>query len=375
MNVWQIGGFSVVNFGDRVLQKSATKLLKDALPDQNLHFTYVDVQRTCFSDQFIDKLNREADVLWFGGGGFFFSPVQPNRSGWQLNVNTQDLAKIRIPMFGYGFGFNRFPQQPSFLDYTWDNINHFVRQCEMFSVRNTGTLRALQDGGIDISHTSVVPDAGMFVEPDIFSHTCFGGTHIKIGFNWASDRPIERFGSRQAASKALHQALSAVKVLADQHDARVYVLEHLAVLENNAEVKAEIRQVAQDILGNRCCVLYDELKEQLYPPFDYYAGFFAHVYSKFDLVLGMRGHSAIVSFGCGIPFIGLGTHNKVKWFLEDVGFGHHLVSQDYTRIVDLGNSIMANKNLKIDIKRVYNKMTGVKDQFMAGVSRCLRRTI
>ena len=41
-------------------------------------------------------------------------------------------------------------------------------------------------------------------------------------------------------------------------------------------------------------------------------------YNKMDLVLGMRGHAQMIPFGLNCEIISLGTHNKMKWFLEDI---------------------------------------------------------
>ena len=38
-----------------------------------------------------------------------------------------------------------------------------------------------------------------------------------------------------------------------------------------------------------------------------------------DLVLGMRGHANIIPFGQEVPFIALGSHDKNRFFLEQIG--------------------------------------------------------
>jgi polysaccharide pyruvyl transferase WcaK-like protein len=37
-----------------------------------------------------------------------------------------------------------------------------------------------------------------------------------------------------------------------------------------------------------------------------------------DLVIGMRGHAQMIPFGTNTMILTLGTHNKMKWFLEDI---------------------------------------------------------
>jgi len=37
-----------------------------------------------------------------------------------------------------------------------------------------------------------------------------------------------------------------------------------------------------------------------------------------NVVLAMRGHAQLISFGQSIPIVSLIYHNKLRWFLEDV---------------------------------------------------------
>ena len=45
------------------------------------------------------------------------------------------------------------------------------------------------------------------------------------------------------------------------------------------------------------------------------AGFYAGV----DLAVGVRGHAQMIPFGLGVPIISLIAHDKLAWFLEDIG--------------------------------------------------------
>jgi polysaccharide pyruvyl transferase WcaK-like protein len=41
-------------------------------------------------------------------------------------------------------------------------------------------------------------------------------------------------------------------------------------------------------------------------------------YSRVALAVGMRGHAQMIPFGCGTPIVSLISHDKVRWFLEDI---------------------------------------------------------
>ena len=42
-------------------------------------------------------------------------------------------------------------------------------------------------------------------------------------------------------------------------------------------------------------------------------------YARPALSIGMRGHAQMIPFGCRRPIVSLISHEKLKWFLEDIG--------------------------------------------------------
>ena len=42
-------------------------------------------------------------------------------------------------------------------------------------------------------------------------------------------------------------------------------------------------------------------------------------YVKPKLVIGMRGHAQMIPFGCKTPIISIISHDKLQWFLDDIG--------------------------------------------------------
>jgi polysaccharide pyruvyl transferase WcaK-like protein len=41
-------------------------------------------------------------------------------------------------------------------------------------------------------------------------------------------------------------------------------------------------------------------------------------YNEIELMIGMRGHAQMIPFGLNCKIISLGTHDKMRWFLEDI---------------------------------------------------------
>ena len=62
-------------------------------------------------------------------------------------------------------------------------------------------------------------------------------------------------------------------------------------------------------------VLSEEISE-IYPSSLVNSYFLAYIYNWMNVVINIRRHSNIISFGMGTPFISMGSHNKSRFFLQ-----------------------------------------------------------
>lgn len=46
---------------------------------------------------------------------------------------------------------------------------------------------------------------------------------------------------------------------------------------------------------------------------------YLRAFTEPELVLAIRGHAQMIPFGCGTPVVSMISHDKLKWFLEDIG--------------------------------------------------------
>jgi len=321
--IWMVGAWAN-NYGDRILQKANADLLSRI---SDCCFAYINCQQTYFSRQLIDYLNKDADMLFLAGGGLIFNrPQDKSFSGWQWNIKKEDIGHIKVPIVVNAVGYNKFPGDASdFKSGMWDHVQETIDRSVLFSVRNTGTYERLNCAGLNTSGVEITPDCGMFIKEEPFEHDIFS-RGFKIGLNWATDRIQQRFGENW--TQKLLDVLTWCKEMIKEKQATVYLIEHLMPNELNYTAKKIAREMFASELGKNGIIVRDELETEMYPMFDYTASFFANIYGKMDLVVGMRGHSMIVPFGLGVPIIGLGQHNKIKWFLEDVGLEDFLVRLD-----------------------------------------------
>ncbi len=119
-----------------------------------------------------------------------------------------------------------------------------------------------------------------------------------IALNMAFDREELRFGANKRT--ILEQVAKAAKAL-EQKGYRLYYLLH-------CEVDGKFVEYLQRE-GVRCQVV----NAAFWLPHKLIS-----FYQRMDVVLGMRGHSQMIPFGLNCALISLGTHDKMKWFLEDI---------------------------------------------------------
>ena len=313
--IWHVGGWNR-NYGDFAIQAGLERMLR-RVSSAPLIFVPVDCQKTWFHPALIDRLNAEADLLLVGGGGMIFNrPEDDSHSGWQFNIALKDLRRLRVPMVVHGIGFNQFYYDRSgFRRQMNDHLCATQERAALFSTRNQGTRDELIRRGLDGDKIEVLPDSGMFVAPSPIEIPGLEAGGLTIGLNWAGDRVEQRWPepseeTARTVAKALATALQ--EVLAARGGGRVLWVPHLMEIDRHA------RDVVEDVLGDALIDL-ESTMAHIYPPSLYQVPFLAEIYRQCDLVIGMRGHANIVPFGVGSRVIGLGSHNKNRFFLDEIG--------------------------------------------------------
>ncbi len=355
------------NFGDSIIQQSIKNRLTE-LSKNELDFCYINCQQTEFTRERIEQINSKCDLMIIGGGGLvFYRPQDKSKSGWQWNIDINLINAIKIPFVVYGIGYNQFEYDTSnFIPITNSHLQKTVNNAALFSVRNSGTRRELITRGCDGSKIEVVSDSGMFATPKKITIPDIDKTKLKIGFNWTSDREDQTFPPpfKENRDKFIKACISLLNYAIVERNAQVFYISHMGNnFDRNIIVALKEKLISSPI------VIEDVLSE-IYPPSDGNAGFFVDIYRQMDIVLGMRGHSNIVSLGQNTPFVGLGSHRKIRYFLEDVGRskyffdvrpGKDLYSTE--KMISILNNIIDNissqrktiKEEKEKHKRLFNK--------------------
>jgi polysaccharide pyruvyl transferase WcaK-like protein len=86
----------------------------------------------------------------------------------------------------------------------------------------------------------------------------------------------------------------------------------------------------------------------------------------------MRGHSNIVPFGLGTPVVGLGSHNKNRFFLAQIGAEHAMINtQSYPEgcseddMFGVLTGVLDDKQLRARLKQRLAELTRISEDFNA----------
>jgi len=305
------------NAGDTILSKTVRDNFKTIVP------TRWDLKKVTdpVTEDTIRSINQR-DYAVVGGGGLLLPDSNPNSiSGWQWAISAELLDKIEVPLLVYAIGYNFFiGQKPNQLFI--ENLKKIIEKASFFSVRNTGSLlavRGLVDDEIAAKvryqpcTTTVIRKVDKNVPVKVKTRN--------VGVNIAFDRYHLRYGGD------IYQILNQVALALKEISLAGYTIYNLCHLENDA--KFELILDANE-------VPYQSIDLQYALPQKAY-----QTYCQMELVMGARGHAQMIPFGLNTRIISLGSHNKLRFFLEDI------------------DALDWYVNLKEDVSTVSDRITGL----------------
>lgn len=148
------------NFGDYALGVGLRNIfLRYFKP--NILFKPIDIHTLEFDRQFIDKVNKDADLVVVGGGGLIHGFAGDR---WMLNLPSELIPEIKVPMLFYGLGYNQFRGEAELSEEIITNLRLLKEKALAFSVRNDKSKEELLRLGLEFDQ---VPDSGFFVNENI----------------------------------------------------------------------------------------------------------------------------------------------------------------------------------------------------------------
>lgn len=295
-SIVHISSAAFKNTGDFMLAKSLRRLFEQ----DNPQIKWFQVPVKVVNDRLVEWMNRSKGVL-LGGGGLFLKDTNPNEvSGWTWPCPVEKLAQIKVPIYVMAVGYNRFRGQEDFAPCFTESINALVEKSSFFGLRNQGSIEAVRGylradlrDKVQYQPCATTMLTKLYELPERKAHEPF------IALNCAYDREKLRYqGKRDEVMLAIARAL---KIFSSDYKIKCY--SHCP--------QDEIACRYLDAVGvpYEKIALGTEMTETEY----------IRAYTEPELVLAVRGHAQLIPFGCGTPVVSMITHDKLKWFLEDIG--------------------------------------------------------
>ncbi|MFR9800755.1 polysaccharide pyruvyl transferase family protein [Pseudonocardia sp. RS010] len=253
-------------------------------------------------DEVVERINATSGLV-VGGGGLILPDTAPNgSSGWQWNATVEALRRITVPIALHAVGFNLFRGQRIDHPRFRDHIVALAERSEVLGFRNTGSVERVRDllpeRLRDRVRLSPCPTTVLCRLVDLPAAPPAEVPRVLL--NMAFDRAERRFGSGYPAF--LDQMADA----AGQMRRRGWEVAYAAHLPVDERFVHDLE---------RAHGLHLEV-ERLY------AGSVDDAYRTYRgaaAVVGMRGHATMIPFGLGVPVVSLVSHDKMWFFLDDIG--------------------------------------------------------
>ena len=317
------------NAGDTMLSQCVRRFLR-------FHKWHIIRVTQEVSEKTIEDINA-SDALIIGGGGLFLPDTNVNSiSGWQWAISEEQISDIKVPIIIFSVGYNYFKgQKPS--EVFVSSLETMIEKASFIGLRNMGSVELVRSFLRDELKEKVIyqPCTTTLIRK-IYGIEIRKNTK-NVAFNVAFDREKRRFGENrefilsEIAKAAYEIQKMGYRIVYIAHcDDDFKFLPYLDNLKVNYVVRNLTQSLPRTIIG---------------------------CYRNIEVTIGMRGHAQMIPFGVGGKIISLGTHDKMKWFLEDVN-----LTDCY---VDL------NRNLESICVRIVNTFKKIVLQFPKEMERRL----
>ncbi|SNY94284.1 Polysaccharide pyruvyl transferase family protein WcaK [Cohaesibacter sp. ES.047] len=294
------------NAGDTLLYEVTRRAFEQALGpiEWLLH-----QQWQIFDEETAQKINADFDGIVIGGGGVFLrdqAGADIQNSGWQWNSTIAAVKAISVPIILYATGYNRFRGQEDFPPVFTSHINAVYEKAPFFSLRNTGSMRAIEryldpcpnrEVRRQFCPTTLIWQ--LYPRHRAMAEGYDSSGQRRLAVNAAFDRPHLRFGADQDLE--LDRLAEAMKKAQDQG----WAILNVCHKDLDQQFEPHLKRAGVDFQRTDITNLSP--------------GGIMAFYASVDAAIGMRGHAQLIPFGLRRPIFSIISHDKMAYFLQDIG--------------------------------------------------------
>ncbi len=346
LKIAHVGLHGNANAGDTLLFPAVRWLFqKEVCPT---HFTLIPL-RESVTQETIDLINQQ-DALVIGGGGLFLADSNPNEhSGWQWACPIELLKQIKVPIILFAVGYNQFRGQKNFAPVFEQNVQFLIEKSAFVGIRNRGSIEALKNYLPESLHKKIYyqpcPTTVLrHFYPDLPKPT--EASKPILAVNIAFDRHHLRFGKRE---NEILWSMADSFLEMERQGWQIKLFNHVSI-----DGDARYWFKAKGLFA-------EEVNIGAVPPVA-----ILREYSQATIALGMRGHSQMIPFGLHRPIYSLISHNKLQFFLDDIGHSDWGVEVQNTNI---------SEKLIHDLNSIYTNLSHVETQLKTAQSKLWNLTL
>jgi polysaccharide pyruvyl transferase WcaK-like protein len=335
------------NAGDKALIETYKYIIEEKLNGEPIFM----VSKRIFDERDLDFINSH-DALILGGGGMFIHDSFPNiYSDWLWGVTEEFISKIKIPIFVYSVGYNKFRGQRDFTKQFDRTVTALLENSPAFALRHNGDVRKLK------KH---IPERlrGK-VEMNFCPTLCFNEynwnlksslTNRKVVFSLSGDRLGHRHGD-------VFKYVEEIKKFKTYLESRGYEVVYFVHLRTD-------KWILEFIKFDTVVELDHSSTEEI-----------LREYAKTDYVVSDRGHGQMLGFSVGCKIITPISHDKLKFFLEDIGLEKVGVEESapnlHQKLIGIFNDLEKDENYKDFWKKTMVEIQTRNDEFIKKIKRNL----
>jgi hypothetical protein len=341
--VMHIAAYTQGNAGDTLLPRT----IRDILDHGNIQsWRGLHAHRTV-TRRVAVQLNA-MDGIIIGGGGLFLRDSNPNNlSGWQWSCSVEALKQLDVPLAVFAVGYNRFRGQPDFKPVFRDHLKLLAEKSVYIGLRNEGSIRAIKsylpkELQSKVRFQPCPTTLCRYLYPELCKKPQNKNKPI-LALNCAFDRIELRLGDR--TETILTNLANAVKELSSHCDIR-----YMSHTKSDHLMFPYLKKAG--VSFNQVDLFNVHPREVV------------KAYVTPDLAIGMRGHAQMIPLGCGTPILSLVSHDKMHWFLEDIGqkdWGVEMTSPDFkSQIIEKAEMILKNSGAFVkEIQLIQQKLLDI----------------